>query len=464
MVSDSVQINYAEQNAVLNLGSDSSICPGNQITLNAGAGFLTYLWNNAFTDSTIIVTAPGKYFVTVTNACGTRSSDTMIVSAAPPVIFDIGKDTSICLNQKLILQGPGNFISYSWGTDYNISLSAAQQVELYPEKNTNIFLKAEQRPGCFGFDTIRVIVKPTPQLTLPADTSLCAGDTLKLDAGFGFKSYQWSNGSTTQTINAAEAKAFSVTAINAEGCTAADTTNIINIWPLPVVNLGNVNGLCIGEAIILNAGNYSQYIWHDGSTTQQYTATTTGLYHVSVIDINGCKGTDTISIDKIFEKPANFLSADTGFCRYETLTLKAIKPFTSYLWSTGSTAASIAINTEGNFWLNVKDNNGCTGTDSIAISLKDCVEGFNIPNAFTPNNDRLNDAFKPLIGGKLILFRLSVYNRWGEIIFTSSDHLKGWDGRYKGLLQNPGQYMWTCTYQLEGQLPQNKKGTVTLIR
>jgi gliding motility-associated-like protein len=98
------------------------------------------------------------------------------------------------------------------------------------------------------------------------------------------------------------------------------------------------------------------------------------------------------------------------------------------------------------------------------VTQKDCVEGFNMPNAFTPNNDRLNDELKPLIGGKLILFRLSVYNRWGEIIFTSNDHLKGWDGRFKSILQNPGQYIWTCTYQLEGQLQQTKRGSVTLIR
>lgn len=463
-VSDSVLINYAEQNAILDLGKDTSICTGNQITLNAGAGFTTYIWNNAVTDSAIVVTEPGKYFVTATNACGTKSSDTIIVKAAPPVVFNIGNDTSICINQKLILRGPVNFISYNWGNDKNISLSATRQVEVYPQNNTTYFLKAEQRPGCFGFDTIRVTVKPVPQLTLPGDTSLCAGDTIRLDAGTGFNSYQWSNGSTAQSINVAEAKSFSVTVSNAEGCTATDTTNIANIWPAPVVNLGNVNGICIGEEVILDAGNYSKYLWHDGSTAQLYTATTTGIYYVSVIDINGCRGADTISVDRIFEKPANFLSADTGFCRYETLTLKAIKPYASYLWNTGSTSASISINTAGIFWLNVKDNNGCNGSDSIVVTQKDCVEGFNMPNAFTPNNDRLNDELKPLIGGKLILFRLSVYNRWGEIIFTSHDHLKGWDGRFKNILQNPGQYIWTCTYQLEGQLMQTKRGSVTLIR
>jgi gliding motility-associated-like protein len=463
-VSDSVQINYAEQNAILNLGKDTSICPGNQITLNAGAGFTSYSWNNNVTDSAIIVTAPGKYFVSAINACGTKSGDTIIVNAAPPVVFDIGKDTGICINQKLILQAPANFISYSWGNDNNVIFSATQQVEVYPQNNTFYFLKAEERPGCFGYDTIRVNVKPVPQLSLPGDTSLCAGDTLTLDAGSGFKSYQWSNGSTTQSINAAEAKSFSVTVTNADGCTTADTTNIVNIWPLPVVNLGNVNGICVGEEIILNAGNYAQYLWHDGSTTQQYKATTTGIYYVAVTDVHGCRGNDTIIIDKIFEKPVNFLSADTGFCKYETLTLKTIKPFTSYQWSTGSTSSAILINTAGNFWLNVKDNNGCNGTDTIMVTQKDCIEGFNMPNAFTPNNDRLNDELKPLIGGKLILFRLSVFNRWGEIIFTSSDHLTGWDGRFKGIIQNPGQYIWTCTYQLEGQLPQTKKGTVTLIR
>lgn len=92
------------------------------------------------------------------------------------------------------------------------------------------------------------------------------------------------------------------------------------------------------------------------------------------------------------------------------------------------------------------------------------MEGFYIPSAFTPNNDKLNDVFKPIIGAALKEYVFTIYNRWGQIVFSTKDMNAGWDGTYKGQTQNTGVFMWTCTWQEEGGLKNFEKGIVTLIR
>lgn len=87
-----------------------------------------------------------------------------------------------------------------------------------------------------------------------------------------------------------------------------------------------------------------------------------------------------------------------------------------------------------------------------------------IPNAFTPNGDGLNDVLKPLYFGKLNYCKFSVYNRFGQQIFESSDCVTGWNGKINGVLQNSGIYAWILTYQFEGEKPKTEKGTVTIMK
>ena len=88
-----------------------------------------------------------------------------------------------------------------------------------------------------------------------------------------------------------------------------------------------------------------------------------------------------------------------------------------------------------------------------------------IPSAFTPNGDGLNDVFKALYGENVTEFNLQVYDRWGELVFSTKNKAKGWDGRYKGQLQNSGIYVWIIRYKTTIDLEEKMmKGTVMLIR
>jgi len=98
------------------------------------------------------------------------------------------------------------------------------------------------------------------------------------------------------------------------------------------------------------------------------------------------------------------------------------------------------------------------------VTAKACLQGFYIPTAFTPNQDGRNDYFKPLVLGNIKKYQFSIFNRYGQLVFQSADPGKGWDGNVKGSKAENAVFVWTCSYQFEDGPPENKKGTVILVR
>ncbi|RYZ62019.1 MAG: gliding motility-associated C-terminal domain-containing protein, partial [Chitinophagaceae bacterium] len=233
--------------------------------------------------------------------------------------------------------------------------------------------------------------------------------------------------------------------------------------PLPAVSLDRGTALCIGSSKLLSAGSYASYQWSTGATTSTISVSDIGDYKVVVTDANGCVGSDSTSITTINPLPAGFLPPDTVICSYGTLELKVAVPFNRYLWSSGAITPSLTISQPGLYWLEVEDRNTCKGKDSVLVALKECMKGFYVPTAFTPNGDRKNDEFKPLLFGKVKKYRFTIYNRWGQMIFQTTDQFKGWDGTVAGTPQRSDTFVWTCTYQFEGESEKLEKGTVSVI-
>ena len=166
--------------------------------------------------------------------------------------------------------------------------------------------------------------------------------------------------------------------------------------------------------------------------------------------------------------PYNFLPPDTSVCingnSFGTIVLKPTRLFSSYLWNNGSTNSSITIIAPGNYSLKVTDGDGCIGKDTITVSTKMCRQYFYVPTAFSPNDDRLNDLFRPLIAGDIKHYHFTVYNRWGQSVFKSDEPGIGWDGKLKGLMQRQGIFAWVCSYQFVGDVAHTERGTFILLR
>ncbi len=247
------------------------------------------------------------------------------------------------------------------------------------------------------------------------------------------------------------------------GCDSVIVTSL-TVNPLPKPVLGADRSLCLGKDATLSPGTFAQYSWYNLSAAPTLTVSSPGTYWVTVTNQFNCQLADTVIIQSILPAPAQFLKATDSVCTNSELTLEADRSFNQYLWSNGGTARKTAITDAGVYWLIVTDTNGCSGTDSTVVYSKNCGRGVHIPNAFTPNNDGLNDVFRAAAFENLKSFQLSIYNREGQLIFHTTKPSVGWDGSYKSMHYSTATFVWHCAYQIINQPPQYQKGTVTLIR
>ncbi len=161
-------------------------------------------------------------------------------------------------------------------------------------------------------------------------------------------------------------------------------------------------------------------------------------------------------------KPAlKINTAVPDICGLTSIIITTDSFYHDYLWNDNSKKQSLQVFSAGVYWVQVTDSNQCKGRDSITIQP---CEKMVVPNAFTPNGDGINDVFKPTFYGTAVNYTMTVFNRWGQMIFKSRDPGKGWDGTFSGELQPEGTYIWNCQFQLLGNKPDHKSGTVVLIR
>ncbi|MBK9328349.1 MAG: gliding motility-associated C-terminal domain-containing protein [Sphingobacteriales bacterium] len=203
------------------------------------------------------------------------------------------------------------------------------------------------------------------------------------------------------------------------------------------------------------------YTLPNGNTTQQ-----SGIYNDTFHNVYGC---DSIIITKLRVKDALTkvnLGENTLICDGDTYTISLNYPSNvRFIWLDNSTLPSFSINAAGIYAVRVFDE--CTvTTDTISIGIKDCSCNFYIPSAFSPNDDGYNDIFKPF--ANCVFFEdytLSVYNRWGELIFHTTETEMGWDGKYKNEIQPIDTYIWILEYDdILGNLKIRKNGNLTLLR
>ncbi|TXJ23533.1 MAG: T9SS type B sorting domain-containing protein [Chitinophagaceae bacterium] len=462
---DSVKLTVLAIPPSLELGPDRKICNESPITINAKIGFTSYLWNDGSTDSLLIVNQPGKYYVDVSDACGNAYTDTVQVHFEQ-IDFSLGEDKLKCNKDTLVLTAPAGFDSYDWGPDYHISSSSLSTVSVFPDIDTVYFVRAQRDIDCFVQDTVRVNVHHSPAIDLGTDKPLCKGDTLLLDAGPGFVVYQWSNGVNSQRLSVYDEGDYSIVATDASNCISTDTFKVISLWEKPVPFLKKDNWLCEGQERVLDPGSFASYLWQNGSSQFNFTVNSFGTYHVTVKDEHACIGSDTVIIDLYKTLPKDFLPADTVICAGTRISLSPDNGFHKYLWNDGSINFSNAVSKPGFYWLEVEDQYGCTGRDTILIGqAQNCVTKIWVPTAFSPNNDGRNDILLPAVSGPVFDYTFSVFNRWGEVVFFTRDPLKGWDGSYKGNPQDTNVFIWVCAYRERQSTPMiEQKGSFTLIR
>ena len=297
ILNDSLNITIFSSPASINLGPDVQLCTFSTLKLSAGAGFRSYLWNDGSVDSTLTAFNPGQYFVTATDYCGSQYRDTINLSLAPVIPFDLGPDLQKCNNDTLTINAPGSFSKYTWAANYNINTVTGSSIKVWPSMDTTYTVVAEIYPGCTVVDTIRIKVNQSLPIHIGNDTSLCKGDSVLLQAQAGFNNYEWQDGSAGTNYIATQQGLYWLHATAANGCISKDTVAIKAVYPLPADFLPSATTICDGKNLELKAiGNWPAYLWFDNSTGSSVTVNSTGSYWLQVTSADGCIGKDTIVV------------------------------------------------------------------------------------------------------------------------------------------------------------------------
>ena len=452
----------------------------NQATSPLSASGLGIMrWYTAATGGTGVSTpptpstaAPGTFIWYVTqelNGVESVRIPVTVIVKTPPVFAITPSSPSVCLGDSVQMIAAGTPAIYTWTPSNTLSKSVGDTVKASPTVNTLYTIKATDNANCLTTKTITVVVKQLPTIAANAlSPAVCLGDATQLTASGSSLTYVWDAAASLNTITGAIVTAtptatttYFVTGTDINSC-KNKTSVMVVVNPLPAPNLGPDKSICTDATVPITPGNFTKYTWFDNSNLPSFDVKGIGKYWVEVENIYGCKASDTINILSLFVLPKNFLPNDTTFCKGNLITIK-VPGYAGYLWSDGTIKSANTIKQFGQFKLTVKDNNGCYGIDSMRLFDAHCIP-FAVPNAFTPNQDGKNDVFRPFITQIVTGYKMTIFNRWGELVFATDIPSKGWDGMYKGYLQPPGTYVYVILFNDFDGLPVSLKGTLNLIK
>jgi gliding motility-associated-like protein len=426
-----------------------------------------------------------SFIVTSSKGCIDTVPKTIVITDKPAL--ELTNDTLICIIDTLQLNavGTGTFL---WSPNYNINSLVIPSPLVSPDVTTTYRVTLTDPFGCSGTDSVKVSVVSAVTQSAPNDTTICQTDAVVLKLISDALYYQWIENPAGNTLNNPKIKnpiATPVTntiytVIGSIGKCTVQSDVDVKVVPYPNADAGADPSICFGFSAQLNASGGSSYSWLPATflnnrlipnpVSQNPTASI--RYIVTVTDTLGCPKpvNDTVLVNVIKIK-ADAGPSDTSVVLNQPLLLNATGS-NNYLWNPPKWLSNIGIYNpisfpQDNITYKVKVFNdiGCFDYDTIRVHLFKLDPSFYVPSAFTPNGDGTNDFFRPKAIGMKTLDIFRVYNRWGQLLFTSTDiEGRGWDGTFKGKGQEPATYVWYAEGTDYLNVKVKKKGYVVLIR
>ena len=474
-VSDSTEITvFSIAPPVATINAVPPICPGTSVQVQASGGD-SYAWSPApgisdpaVADPVITPTAPAMYTVVVTGECGEDSTSVLIDWIDP--VGSAGEDTSTCIGTGVMLAAYGGG-TYAWAPNSTLSDLASANPIATPT-DTTIYAVAITTPdGCVVNDSVIVTVFFAPPEPALADTTICAGSSALLTTGMAAW-YTWQPAPGIGATNAQSTlvsptvpTTYVVELINACGSvfdSAFVDLDIVHAtaWPDTMA--------CPGERVVLRASGGVAYLWADAASTTDSLVldpVVAGTYTVAVTDAIGCSATASAVVE-LYPAPIVHAGADVLIDWGESAVLSA-SGTGLFTWSPDSalsctdcaqTHASPLTTTT--YTVSMVDTNGCRASDQVIVFFRGSLF---VPNTFTPNGDGLNEAFRA-ITQNVKTFRLHIFNRWGQVVFSADDPQDGWDGTFKGTPCPVGVYVWRIDLLENGGTHRTEYGHITLLR
>jgi gliding motility-associated-like protein len=433
-------------------------------------------------------TTAGTYTVnfTVASAVGCNKTITQQVDIVDKPVFKITNDTLICAIDTLQLTSNVNTGTILWTPNTAINNVNSFNPLVSPDVTTTYNATYTELSGCFN--TASVTVKVVNAVTLLAinDTTICRTDTAILNLNTDALYFNWTP--TNVIVNplvknptifpTAASTTFNVRASISNKCFKDKSITVKTVpYPIPVVSTNAP--ICFGKDATLTVSGGSAYVWTPATYLSSSTSPNPTVikplistnYKVTVSDTLGCPKpvSKTILVD-VIKVIADAGPSDTSIVLDQPLLLQAtggtIYEWIPNNWLTNANISNPTANPLNNITYKVLVSNslGCAGTDTINVKVFFLPPDVYVPSAFTPNKDGSNDNFKPIAIGLKSIENFSVFNRWGQLLFSTNKIGAGWDGTLKSVKQDGGTYVWTVAATDYKNNKINRKGTVILIR
>ncbi|NOQ75396.1 MAG: T9SS type B sorting domain-containing protein [Crocinitomix sp.] len=482
----SIDVTVYDNPIVTATATPDEICIGESIIFTGG-GADSYVWDGGITDGDPFTPGTaGTFTYNVIGSLGasgcenTASIDITVHDL--PVVTATVSPIEICLGESAIFNG-GGADSYSWdlGVSDDVAFTPAAAGTLtYTVTGTGV-------GGCTNTTTIDLIVHDLPVVTATAsETEICLGDLVTLTGG-GALTYTWDAGPIDGVpFEPATAGTFiyTVTGTSDAGCSSTATIEIEVVECEEVLaDFTYDNNVCVGDCITLtdaSLGTIISWNWDFGGAVDPATSTeqnpfvcftTPGEYFIqlTIENLNGTTSTVSNAIS-VNNSPDLNVRLDTIIELGGTATLIGSSTSSGvYSWTPENDVYCAACpitqaqpEDSTTFHLIFIDENGCKAEGDVLV-LVNFVEGIGVPTAFSPNGDGNNDVLY-VKSHSIEKMNFSIYNRYGEVVFRSSDQNIGWDGTFKNREENPGVFTWVLHYNLTTGKSGVLKGNTSIIR
>lgn len=462
----------------LSFAVSDAVCPGESSGIltptvtNTIAYPLSYLWSNGATTSILSGVPEGYYFLTVTDAHNCSFSDSSYISEPPPWQIYAFYDSALCFGSDdgaVYLMPTGSnppFTDFLWENGVVDSFLTSVPAGFYSVTITDHL-------NCSYSDSFEVLQPDSLSLSFQVVDNPCYGDALgsiDLSAWGGTGSYPiiyWSSGVYTEDIGSLQAGVYTVTLSDSHHCSAISSVEVIqpdsiqlDLLVTPVNCFGESTGNIQASAL----GGTSPYLyeWSTGSNADNIINLETGSYSVTLQDQHGCAKQENIFVPTAVEiaveseiiNPTCMYSSDAVI---NLSTLGGFSPYT-YSWSNGANFPTVENLAPGVYQLTVTDSTLCQRSFAVEIfrptSL--CIDP---PLLFSPNGDGINDYW--LLDGLewTPLAVVTIFDRWGRVVYSSSGSYSPWDGRFKGEFVPSDAYFYVIDFS-NGYPPVSGKLTV----
>jgi len=408
--------------------------------------------------------------------------DSVIISVDTPSIKTI-KDTAVCQGTPVQLNTIGA-TTYSWTPTTGLRNPTSASPVATPFTSTKYIVTGINQYGCSAKDSVTLTINAKPVIVKSNDTSICKNTSVQLSVSGG-GTYQWQytptlNNLTTATPIATpvDNETYYVTVTGTNSCVNTDSVRV-SFRALPYFTVSPDQSVCTTAPVQLSASGGDKYLWSPASAVNNAAIanpltniTNTTTYTVQITE-STCNNKATLTTTVTLLPPLDIqLSKSNDLdCSIGTAQLLA-SGADWYQWSPATGLNDTAVSNPIASSLStvkyiVKGSNaeGCVGYDSIIVyaNYADNKSGYYMPNAFTPNGDGMNDCYGIKYWGLIEKIDFSIYDRWGNMVFHTTNIGDCWNGTYKGLPANADNYVYIIkAITACGQV--QREGNVILVR